>query len=159
MNNIRYSKRVMQHFLHPRNIGNIKNADGVGKVGNPICGDILILYIKVGKRKEENKEKEIEYIKDIKFQTLGCAAAIAVSSMITELAKGKTLKEAEKITNKNIIHELGFLPRTKYHCSLLGEEALKKAIEDYRTKRKERKNKIQKKRKQEEKQRKEKKEK
>lgn len=129
---INYSKKVMENFLHPRNVGEIKNADGIGKVGNPTCGDILNLYIKVGKKKIKGKEQE--YIKDIKFQTLGCGAAIAVSSMITQIAKGKTLEEAEKISNQDIVHELGDLPKVKHHCSLLGADALKLAIKDYKNK-------------------------
>jgi len=127
-----YSKKVMQHFMHPKNVGKIENADGVGKGGNPRCGDIMYLYIKIGKKKI--KGKEVEYIKDIKFETLGCAAAIAVSSMLTELVKGKTLEEAEKITDQKVVSSLGELPHTKYHCSVLGEETLKRAIEDYRKK-------------------------
>ena len=126
-----YSKEVMKHFLHPKNVGEIKNADGVGEVGNLRCGDIMYLYIKVGKNK---KGKEI--IKDVKFKTLGCAAALAVSDMLADLAKGKTIEEAKKITNKNIADALKGLPRPKYHCSLLGEEALLKAIEDYERKKK-----------------------
>ena|SRR3989344_5529500 len=126
-----YSKEVMKHFLHPKNVGEIKNADGVGEVGNLRCGDIMYLYIKVGKNK---KDKEI--IKDVKFKTLGCAAALAVSDMLADLAKGKTIEEAKKITNKNIADALKGLPRPKYHCSLLGEEALLKAIEDYERKKK-----------------------
>jgi nitrogen fixation NifU-like protein len=129
---INYSKKVMQNFLHPKNMGKIENADGIGKVGNPTCGDILNLYIRIGKRKKKGKEQE--YIKDIKFQTLGCGAAIAVSSMITQIAKGKTLEEAEKITNKDIVQELKGLPSPKYHCSLLGADALHLAIKDYRKK-------------------------
>lgn len=120
-----YSKKVMQNFLHPKNVGKINNADGIGQVGNPKCGDILTLYIKVDKNKK---------IKDIKFNTLGCGAAIAVSSMITQMAKGKTLEQAEKISNKDIVNELEGLPIEKYHCSLLGAEALHKAIDDYKRK-------------------------
>lgn len=123
---IKYNKKVMKYFLHPKNVGTIKNADGIGKVGNIVCGDVMEVFIKVGK----NKKNE-EYIKDIKFRTLGCAAAIATSSVVTELAKGKTLKEALKITNKDIVNFLGGLPPIKYHCSLLGEEALAEAIYDY----------------------------
>lgn len=120
-----YSKEVMKHFLHPKNIGEIKNADGIGKVGNPVCGDVMHLYIKV----EDKKDREI--IKDIKFKTLGCTAAIAVSDMLADLAKGKTVDEAKKITNKRIANALKGLPKIKYHCSLLGEEALLNAIKDY----------------------------
>lgn len=125
--NQKYSKKVMQHFLHPRNMGKIKNPDGVGKVGNPLCGDILWIYIKIGK----NKNRE-EIVEDIKFQTFGCAAAISVSSVLTEMVKGKTLKQVEKISNKDIVKELGGLPPIKHHCSLLGTQALKKAIDDYK---------------------------
>jgi len=116
-----YSKEVIENFLHPKNVGEIKDPDGVGVAGNPICGDILRLYIKV----KDNK------IEDIKFQTLGCAAALACSSMVTELAKGKKIKEAMKITSKNIEDKLGRLPPIKVHCSNLGAEALHNAIEDY----------------------------
>lgn len=129
-----YSKKVMQHFLHPKNLGKIENADGLGKVGNPQCGDILWLYIKVGKKKNKKTGKKEEFIQDIKFQTLGCAAAIAVSSILTEMAKGKTLKEAKKIDNKEIVKKLGGLPPIKHHCSLLGSQTLRKAINDYETK-------------------------
>ncbi|MFH0969599.1 MAG: iron-sulfur cluster assembly scaffold protein [Patescibacteria group bacterium] len=123
-----YSKKVIQYFTKPHNQGIIKNASGVGTVGNPVCGDIMKLYIKVSK----NKEGE-EYIKDVKFETLGCGAAIATSSMITDLAKGKTLEEAGKITRQNVADELEGLPPTKMHCSNLAAEALQKAIEDYKT--------------------------
>ena len=131
MNNTQYSKKVMENFTHPKNVGVIKNADGIGQVGNPACGDILTLYIKVG----TNKKKK-EFIKDIKFKTLGCAAAISVSSMLTQIAKGKTIEEAEKISNQNIVEELGGLPEIKHHCSLLGAEALHDAIRDYKSKKK-----------------------
>lgn len=124
-----YSKEVMKHFLHPRNVGEIKNADGIGKVGNPTCGDVLMLYIKI----EKNKKGQ-EIIKDVKFKTLGCTAAIAVSDMLADLAKGKTIEEAKKITNKRIADALKGLPKIKYHCSLLGEEALLNAIKDYEKK-------------------------
>ncbi len=126
----RYSKKVMKHFLNPKNVGEIKNADGVGKVGNPVCGDVMYIYIKVGKRKKKGKGEE--YIKDIKFKTLGCAAAIATSSMITELAKNKTLEEAKKITRNDVASALGSLPPIKMHCSNLAAEALHKAIENYK---------------------------
>jgi len=119
----------MQHFFHPHNIGKIKNADGVGKVGNPICGDIMWVYIKVGKNK-----KGQDIIKNIKFETLGCTAAIATSSMITELAKGKTLDEAMKITRDNVADALEGLPPIKMHCSNLAADALHKAIQDYNKK-------------------------
>ena len=124
---IQYSKEVMENFTHPKNLGEIKNADGVGKVGNPVCGDLMWLYIKVGKN---DKGKEI--IEDIKFKTFGCAAAIATSSMITQLAKGKTLREAEKITRNDVADSLKGLPPIKMHCSNLAAEALKAAIKDYK---------------------------
>ena len=127
MSTITYSKKVIKEFTDPKNMGEIENADGVGKVGNPVCGDVMWLYIKVGKNKS-NKE----IIKDIKFKTFGCAAAIATSSMITQLAKGKTLDEAEKITKQNVAESLKGLPPVKMHCSNLASDALKKAIEDYR---------------------------
>lgn len=123
----------MQYFLNPRNTGIIKNADGRGKVGNILCGDVMEIFIKVGK----NKKGE-EIIKDIKFKTLGCPAAIATSSVVTELAKGKTLKEAMKITNQDVIKFLGRLPPIKYHCSLLAEQALAEAIYNYLKKSKKR---------------------
>jgi len=123
-----YSKKVIEHFSKPHNQGVIKDADGVGTVGNPVCGDIMKLYIKVSKNKKE------EIIEDIKFETLGCGAAIATSSMITDLAKGKTLEEAEKITRQNVADELEGLPPTKMHCSNLAADALHKAIEDYKSK-------------------------
>jgi len=123
---IQYSKKVMQNFLHPKNMGEIKNADGVGKIGNPRCGDVMWVYIKVGK-----KDKK-EFIKDIKFKTFGCTAAIATSSMITQLAKGKTIEQAKKITTKDIAKSLKGLPPIKMHCSNLASDALRKAIEDYR---------------------------
>jgi len=116
-----YGKKVMDHFMSPRNVGEIKDADGKGEVGNPVCGDIMTFYIKV----KDNK------IVDVKFKTFGCGAAIAVSSMVSEMAKGKTLGEALKITNKNVAKELGGLPKNKLHCSNLGADALHKAIEDY----------------------------
>ncbi|WP_200774212.1 Fe-S cluster assembly scaffold protein NifU [Thermosyntropha lipolytica] len=120
-----YTREVMDHFLNPRNVGSVENADGVGEVGNASCGDIMRIEIKV----EDDK------IADIKFQTFGCAAAIATSSMITELVKGKTLTEAEKITNKKVAEALGGLPPVKMHCSNLAADALKKAIADYRERR------------------------
>jgi nitrogen fixation NifU-like protein len=121
-----YSKEVMKHFKHPKNVGVIKNADGVGRVGNMTCGDIMELYIKVGKNK---KGKEI--ISDIKFQTFGCVVALAVSSMLTEIAKGKTLEEAMKITNKDILNKAGKVPMIKIHCSVLAADALHEAIYNY----------------------------
>lgn len=119
-----YSQKLMDHFFHPHNMGRIEDADGVGVVGNQQCGDVLKLYLKV----KDNK------IIDIKFETLGCAAAIGVSSVLTEMVKGKTIDEALKIKNQDIIEELGGVPQTKVHCSVLGEEALKKAIENWRNK-------------------------
>ncbi len=121
-----YSKKVLEHVRNPRNVGEIKNPDGVATVGNPVCGDIMRLYIKI--EKKDGKE----YIKDAKFQTLGCGAAISTSSMITTMVKGKPLDEAEKITEKAIAEALGGLPLTKMHCSLLAADALKKAIQNYR---------------------------
>jgi len=123
---IQYSKEVMENFIHPKNLGEIKNPSGVGKVGNPICGDIMWLYIRVGKN-----DKGEEIIKDIKFKTFGCAAAIATSSMITQIAKGKTLNKAEKITRNDIADSLKGLPPIKMHCSNLASEALRAAIKDY----------------------------
>jgi nitrogen fixation NifU-like protein len=116
-----YSDKVMDHFAHPRNVGMIENASGVGKVGNPVCGDIMELFIKVGNGK----------ITDAKFRTFGCGAAIATSSMVTEMVKGKTLDEALQISNKVVAEALGGLPPVKMHCSVLAEDALKAAIDDY----------------------------
>lgn len=118
-----YSKKLLHHFFHPKNMGKIKNPDAKARVGNPVCGDILTLYLKV----KDN------IIKDIKFTTLGCAAAIAVSSVITEMAKGKTLEEAKKINSQKIAKKLGGLPPIKMHCTQLGTEALRKAIEKYQS--------------------------
>lgn len=115
--------------MRPHNQGVIKNPDGVGVVGNPVCGDIMRIYIKVGK----NKKKQ-EIIKDIKFETLGCGAAISTSSMVTDLAKGKTLEEAMKITRKNVADELQGLPPIKMHCSNLAADALHEAIKNYKSK-------------------------
>ena len=119
-----YSNKVMDHFTHPRNTGEIINADGVGTVGNPTCGDLMTMYIKV-------KNKRIE---DIKFKTFGCGAAIATSSMTTELAKGKTIDEAMKISRASVAESLGGLPKVKMHCSNLAADALHAAIEDYKGK-------------------------
>lgn len=124
-----YSKKVMEHFKHPHNLKEIKNPDGIGKIGNPTCGDIMWVYIKVGKNKQGK-----EFIKDIGVKTFGCVAAIATSSMITELAKGKTLEEAKKITRDNIKDALDGLPPIKVHCSNLSADGLHKAIEDYEKK-------------------------
>lgn len=121
-----YSKKVIQHFKHPKNMGEIKDADAMAQVGNSLCGDILKLYIKV----KDNK------IKKIGFETLGCAVAIAVSSVVTEMAKNKTLKEALKITKQDIAKELGSLPDFKMHCSNLAVQALQAAIKDYEKKQK-----------------------
>ncbi|MFB0566982.1 MAG: Fe-S cluster assembly scaffold protein NifU [Candidatus Bathyarchaeia archaeon] len=120
-----YTEKVMEHFRNPRNMGEIPDADGVGTVGNPVCGDLMTIYIKV----KDNK------IVDIKFKTFGCGAAIATSSMITELAKGKTLEEALKITRGNVAESLGGLPPIKMHCSNLAADGLHAAIEDYLKKR------------------------
>ena len=116
-----YSQKVMDHFRNPRNMGEIKDADGIGIVGNPVCGDMMYIYIKVKKGK----------IADIKFKTYGCGAAIATTSMVTELAKGKTLEEAAKISKKDVAESLDGLPSVKMHCSNLASDGLKKAINDY----------------------------
>ena len=120
-----YSEKVMEHFRNPRNVGEIPDADGVGTVGNPVCGDMMTIYIKV----------KDDRIVDIKFKTFGCGAAIATSSMITELAKGKTLDEALKLTRADVAKELGGLPPVKMHCSNLAADALHEAIKDYRKRR------------------------
>lgn len=119
-----YSKKVMDHFLNPRNVGEIKDADGIGEVGNPVCGDIMRMYIKV----KDN------VITDIKFLTYGCGAAVATSSMVTEMVKGKTLEEALEISNKQVAEALDGLPPIKMHCSNLAEEGIKAAIDDYKKK-------------------------
>lgn len=119
-----YSKEVNDHFENPRNVGEIKDADGIGEVGNLRCGDVMHVYIKV----------KDDIITDIKFKTLGCAAAIAASSIMTELAKGKILEDAYKISRDDINDSLGKLPAQKYHCSILSASAIKKAIDDYRRK-------------------------
>jgi len=119
-----YTEKVLDHFRNPRNIGEIKNADGVGTVGNPVCGDVMTIYIKV----------KNNIIQDIKFKTYGCAAAIASSSIATEMVKGKTLDEALKLTRNDVAEELGGLPAYKLHCSNLAADALRKAIKDYKTK-------------------------
>jgi len=124
-----YTKRVVECFNNPKNYGRIKNPDGVGRVGNPVCGDVMWLYIKVGKNK-----KGQEIIKDIKFETFGCVAAIATSTILTQLAKGKTLAEAKNIDKQKIITSLGGLPPIKIHCSILAASALNKAIDDYESK-------------------------
>lgn len=117
-----YTKKVMEHFKKPHNYGRIKNPDGIGKVGNIICGDVMHLYIKIGKN---------DVIKDIKFETFGCVAAISTSSVITDLAKGKTIKEAISIKKDDIVKSLGGLPSIKYHCSVLAVDALIEAVYDY----------------------------
>ena len=122
-----YSEKVMEHFMNPRNVGEIENPDGIGEVGNPICGDMMAFYIKV-------KDNRLD---DVKFKTFGCGAAIAVSSMVSEMAKGKTLEEVMKITPQLVADALGGLPKQKFHCSNLGAQALHKAIENYRDKHKE----------------------
>ncbi len=116
-----YSEKVMDHFLHPRNVGEIPDASGIGNVGNPVCGDIMRMYIKV----------ENNIIVDAKFKTFGCGAAISTSSMVTEMVKGKPIEEALKISNQAVAEALGGLPPIKMHCSVLAEEALKSAIKDY----------------------------
>ncbi len=121
-----YSQKVMEHFMNPRNVGEIENPDGIGEVGNPVCGDMMIFYIKV----KDNK------LEDVKFKTFGCGAAIAVSSMVSEMAKGRTLDEALKITPQLVADQLEGLPKQKFHCSNLGAEALHNAIEDYKSKKK-----------------------
>ena len=126
MANDTYSKKVIEHFKNPHNYGKMKNPDGIGKVGNIICGDVLWLYIKVEKDK---KGKEI--VKDISFETFGCVAAISTSSVVTDLAKGKTLEEIIKIESNKVVKSLGGLPPIKHHCSLLGIDALSEAIYDY----------------------------
>jgi len=121
-----YTEKVKDHFMNPRNVGEIKDADGVGTVGNATCGDVMSIYIKV----KDNK------IADIKFKTFGCAAAIASSSIATELVKGKTLEEAEKLSRDDVANELGGLPAVKMHCSNLASDALREAIKDYKKKNK-----------------------
>jgi nitrogen fixation NifU-like protein len=116
-----YSEKVMDHFLHPRNVGEIPDASGVGTVGNPICGDIMKMYVKI----------ENDVIIDAKFKTYGCGAAISTSSMVTEMVKGKTIAEALKVTNKAVAEALGGLPAIKLHCSVLAEQALRSAVQDY----------------------------
>jgi len=145
-----YTKEVMDHFMNPRNVGEIKDADGVGEVGNLKCGDVMYVYIKVGKRHisresgvgSQEKERPTpntqpqteEFIEDIKYKTLGCAAAIATSSMMSDLVKGKSLEEALKVSRDDINEALGVLPKQKYHCSILSADAVHKAIEDYKAK-------------------------
>lgn len=116
-----YSKKVLKNFYNPKNFGEIKNPDATGQVGNTVCGDMMWVYLKIDKDK----------IKDIKFKTFGCVAAIATSSMLTQMAKGKTIEEARKITDKDIIEQLDGLPPIKHHCSLLARQALEKALAEY----------------------------
>ncbi|MHB9026757.1 MAG: Fe-S cluster assembly scaffold protein NifU [Armatimonadota bacterium] len=118
---VQYSEKVMDHFSHPRNVGELPDADGVGTVGNPVCGDVMKMYIKV----------ENDVITDVRFQTFGCGAAIATSSISTELIKGKTIEEALQLTNKAVAEALDGLPPMKMHCSLLAEEAVRSAVDDY----------------------------
>jgi len=119
-----YSKKVMEHFMNPKNVGEIKNPDGYGKVGNPVCGDVMEIFIKV----------KDDIITDIKFKTFGCGSAIATSSMVTELAKGKHIDEALKLTRRDVANELDGLPPQKMHCSNLAADALHEAIKDYKNK-------------------------
>lgn len=121
-----YSEKVMDHFRNPRNVGDMENPDGTGHVGNPICGDIMELYIKV----------KDDIITDAKFKTFGCGAAIATSSMVTEMVIGKSIDEALEISNKTVAEALGGLPAAKMHCSVLAEDALRSAIDDYHSKQK-----------------------
>jgi len=116
-----YSEKVMDHFTHPRNVGEIADASGIGTVGNPVCGDVMKMYLKI----------EGNIIVDVKFKTFGCGAALATSSMVTEMVKGKTIEEALKVTNKAVAEALGGLPPVKMHCSVLAEEALRSALKDY----------------------------
>ncbi len=116
-----YSEKVIEHYSNPRNVGIIENASGIGEVGNPVCGDVIKIYLKI----------DSEIITDVKFKTYGCGAAIAASSVTTELVKGKSIKEALEITNEEVVKELGGLPTIKLHCSVLAEEAIKVAIADY----------------------------
>lgn len=121
MGDLNYSDKVMDHFLHPRNVGEIPDASGIGNIGNPVCGDVMRMYIKV----------ENGVIVDAKFKTFGCGAAISTSSMVTEMVKGKTIEEALKISNRAVAEALGGLPQVKLHCSVLAEQALRAALADY----------------------------
>ena len=122
---LRYTEEVIKHFLNPKNVGRIEDADGIGEVGNPQCGDMMRIYIKV----------KDGVITDCKFETFGCVAAIATSSVLTELVIGKTIEEALQVTNRRITEILGGLPPQKYHCSVLAEEGIRAAIEDYLSRR------------------------
>lgn len=117
-----YNEKVVDYFMNPRNAGKIEDANGIGEVGNPTCGDVMKIYLKIN---------DDEVIEDVKFETFGCAAAIATSSMITELVKGKSISEAIKVSNKDVVKELGDLPPAKLHCSLLAQEGIEAAIADY----------------------------
>ena len=127
-----YTKKVLKHFFHPKNQGELKNPDAIGKLENDKCGDIMIVYLKIGEKDITGKKEKI--IKDIKFQTLGCPAAIAASDVLCDLVKGKTFEQAEKVDEKAITKKLGGLPVIKLHCSVLGARTLKNAIENYRRK-------------------------
>lgn len=148
-----YSKEVMKYFKKPKNIGVIKNADGIGTVGNPKCGDVMKVYIKIGTRPIGANSKQLSviskksktnsdnrkpitenYIKDIKVQTLGCGAAIATSSIMTEMVKGLSIKDALKVTNREVTAKLGGLPKVKLHCSVLSEQGIQAALKDYENK-------------------------
>lgn len=120
-----YSEKVLDHFRNPRNVGKIEDADGIGRVGNPVCGDVMVMYLRIRN----------DRIEDARFETFGCGAAIATSSMATELIKGKTIEEALQVTNRAVVEALDGLPPHKMHCSVLAEEAIKAAIEDYRARR------------------------
>jgi len=126
---MKYSKKVIQHFKHPHNQGVIEAADAIGQVGNPVCGDVMKIYLKIGNKRVGKKDEKV--IKDIKFETLGCAAAISVSSALTDMVKGKSFEQALKIKKDDIVKNLGGLPAMKVHCSMLGVEALHQAIEKY----------------------------
>lgn len=119
-----YSDKVMSHFKNPKNVGEIKNADGIGEIGNPICGDMMVFYIKVDNN---------DIIEEVKYKTFGCVAAIAVSSIVSEMALGKSIQEVKKISNCDVAKALGGLPPNKMHCSNLGAQALHKAIENYKS--------------------------
>jgi len=129
MTQVGYSKKVLEHFKNPHNFGVIKNATTIGQVGNPACGDVMKLYLKIDK----NKKGE-DFIKDVKFETMGCAAAIATSSVVTDLANGRTIEDALKLDNKDVIEALEYLPNIKIHCSLLAIDALNEAIFGYYSK-------------------------
>ena len=127
---MQYTEKVIEHFRNPKNQGSMADADAVGEEGNPTCGDVMKMYLKINRRQTADGRRQ-EFIDDIKFETLGCAAAIAVSSALTEIAKGKTLDEALKITKDTVVEDLGGLPVQKVHCSMLGVDALHQAINKY----------------------------